>query len=201
MRRLALFVSILLAAGQAHAQSAVRSHVEAAAVRFDLPAALIEAVIAAESDGDVRAVSSAGAMGLMQLMPGTWAQLRARLALGDDPFDPRDNIMAGSAYLRALHDRYGAPGFLAAYNAGPGRYEASLSGRPLPLETRRYVARVTGDLGAEVPVVSDWRVVGLFPSAWARSLGPSPEGVGEPDGPGAQGQDRALFVRRPRPGR
>ena len=57
----------------------------------------------------------------MQIMPATWGQLRARYGLGPDPFDVRDNIMAGAAYLRELHDRYGSPGFLAAYNAGPGR--------------------------------------------------------------------------------
>jgi hypothetical protein len=73
-------------------------------------------------------------------MPGTWDYLRARWSLGRDPFDPRDNIMAGTAYLRELHHRYGSPGFLAAYNAGPARYEAYLAGRPLPAETRAYVA-------------------------------------------------------------
>jgi len=82
-------------------------------------------------------------MGLMQLMPGTWARQRARFALGTDPFDPRDNIMAGTSYLREMYDRYGAVGFLAAYNAGPGRYEEWRDkGRPLPLETRRYVASI-----------------------------------------------------------
>ena len=95
----------------------------------------------AESRGVVRAVSPKGAMGLMQIMPETWAGLRSRYGLGADPFDPHDNILAGAAYLRELHDRYGAPGFLAAYNAGPGRYEDHLAtGRPLPAETRAYVA-------------------------------------------------------------
>src|SRR6266704_6782318 len=82
-----------------------------------------------------------GAMGLMQIMPKTWTELRARYGLGADPFDPRDNILAGAAYIRELYDRYGAPGFLAAYNAGPGRYERHLAtGRPLPDETQAYVA-------------------------------------------------------------
>jgi hypothetical protein len=76
-----------------------------------------------ESAGRIGAVSSAGAMGLMQLMPGTWARQRTRFGLGPDPFDPRDNIMAGTSYLREMYDSYGASGFLAAYNAGPGRYE------------------------------------------------------------------------------
>ena len=80
-------------------------------------------------------------MGLMQIMPKTWAELRARHGLGADPYDPRDNILAGAAYIRELYDRYGAPGFLAAYNAGPGRYERHLAtGRPLPAETQAYVA-------------------------------------------------------------
>ena len=80
-------------------------------------------------------------MGLMQIMPGTWAELRSRYHLGVDPYDPHDNIVAGAAYIRELHDRYGEPGFLAAYNAGPGRYERHLAtGRPLPDETQVYVA-------------------------------------------------------------
>jgi soluble lytic murein transglycosylase-like protein len=78
----------------------------------------------------------------MQIMPATWAQLRVRQGLGIDPFDARDNIMAGAAYLREMHDRYGdVTAMLAAYNAGPGRYEAYLSrGRPLPPETIAYLA-------------------------------------------------------------
>ena len=94
-----------------------------------------------ESGAKQRVRSSKGAMGLMQIMPKTWAELRARYGLGADPFDPRDNILAGAAYIRELHDRYGTPGFLAAYNAGPGRYERHLAtGRPLPDETQAYVA-------------------------------------------------------------
>lgn len=118
------------------------AEVAEAAQRFDIPAIWIRAVMGAESAGDLGAVSSAGAMGLMQIMPGTWADLRVRHHLGRDPYDPRDNILAGAAYLRELHDRYGSPGFIAAYNAGPDRYEASLAGRPLPSETRAYVAAI-----------------------------------------------------------
>ncbi|MCP5398380.1 MAG: lytic transglycosylase domain-containing protein [Sphingomonas sp.] len=121
----------------------IAPHVREAALRFGLPEHWIYAVIRTESAGRTRAVSSAGAMGLMQLMPGTWARQRARFSLGTDPFDPRDNIMAGTSYLREMYDRYGAQGFLAVYNAGPGRYEDWLAGRrSLPLETRRYVARI-----------------------------------------------------------
>src|SRR3546814_10577379 len=84
-----------------------------AAQRFGIPEAWIRAVMRVESRGDVRAVSPKGAMGLMQLMPDTWANLRVRLGLGANPYDPRDNILAGAAYLREMHDRYGSPGFLA----------------------------------------------------------------------------------------
>ena len=118
-------------------------HIAEASRRFGVPIAWIRAVMRAESAGDPRALSPKGAMGLMQIMPETWRDLRARYGLGADPFDPHDNILAGAAYLRELHDRYGSPGFLAAYNAGPGRYERHLAtGRPLPDETRAYVAKL-----------------------------------------------------------
>ena len=76
------------------------AHIAAAARRFGIPAAWIVAVMRAESAGDMRAVSSAGALGLMQVMPHTWVDLRRRYALGPDPLEPRDNIFAGTAYLR-----------------------------------------------------------------------------------------------------
>jgi soluble lytic murein transglycosylase-like protein len=83
-------------------------------------------------------------MGLMQLMPGTWVELSVRYGLGLDPFDPRDNILAGTAYLKEMHDRFGSAGFLAAYHAGPARYEQHLAtGQPLPPETTAYIAAVT----------------------------------------------------------
>ncbi|WP_299174793.1 lytic transglycosylase domain-containing protein [uncultured Brevundimonas sp.] len=123
------------------------AHIAEAAQRFGIPAAWIRAVMRVESANQVRAISPKGAMGLMQIMPATWAELRARHRLGSDPYDPRDNILAGAAYLRELHDRYGSPGFLAAYNAGPGRYEEHLAGRPLPTETRAYVATLAPLIG------------------------------------------------------
>ena len=107
-----------------------------AAQRFDLPAGWVRAILRAESYGDPRALSPKGAIGLMQVMPETWEHLRGRHRLGNDPYDPHDNIIAGTAYIRELFDRYGSPGWIAAYNAGPGRYEASLRGAPLPAETR-----------------------------------------------------------------
>jgi soluble lytic murein transglycosylase-like protein len=80
----------------------------------------------------------------MQTMPDTWAGSQSRYGLGANPFDPHDNILAGAAYLRKLHDRFGAAGFLAAYNAGPGRSEDHLAtSRPLPVETQGYVAGLT----------------------------------------------------------
>ena len=128
----------------------IAGHVSEASQQFGIPERWIYAVIRVESAGRVRAVSTAGAMGLMQLMPGTWARQRARFSLGQDPFDPRDNILAGTSYLREMYDRYGAQGFLAAYNAGPGRYEDWLAGRrSLPLETRLYVARIAPLLQSE----------------------------------------------------
>jgi len=130
-----------------------------AAKRFGIPATWIDAIILAESAGNVRAVSPAGAMGLMQIMPATWATMRARYGLGDDIFDPHDNIVAGVAYARELLDRYGAPGFLAAYNAGPARYDDHLAtGRPLPSETQAYVA-------ALAPVISGTRQHDAPPAA------------------------------------
>ncbi|MEX3014044.1 lytic transglycosylase domain-containing protein [Gymnodinialimonas hymeniacidonis] len=140
--------------------------------RFGIPDTWISAVIEVESAGDPRAISSAGAMGLMQIMPATWAGLRRAHGLGDDPFDPRENILAGTAYLRAMYDRFGSPGFLAAYNAGPARYEDFLtSERPLPAETRNYLsvlepiigAQEDGSLADELPLRSqDWREAPLF---------------------------------------
>ena len=121
----------------------------------------------AESGGDARALSAQGAMGLMQIMPGTWAELRLRYGLGADPYDPHDNITAGAAYLREMHDRYGEPGFLAAYNAGPDRYEEHVAtGRPLPAETVSYVAVVAslidGGVGIAPSVASSWASSSLF---------------------------------------
>jgi Transglycosylase SLT domain len=112
-----------------------------ASKRFGVPEHWIRSVMQVESSAKQRARSSKGAMGLMQIMPKTWTELRARYGLGADPYDVSDNILAGAAYIRELYDRYGAPGFLAAYNAGPGRYERHLAtGRPLPDETQAYVA-------------------------------------------------------------
>jgi hypothetical protein len=130
-------------------------HVSEAAKRFAIPERWIRAVIQAESAGDVHAVSPKSAMGLMQIMPATWAELRARYGLGDDPFKPRDNILAGTAYLREMLDRFGKKGFLAAYNAGPTRYEEyRAKGRPLPRETIDYLKKLAPIIDGTVPVPS-----------------------------------------------
>ncbi len=147
----------------------IAAHVAEASQRSGVPAAWIRAVMRVESAGDVRAISRAGAMGLMQIMPDTWAALRRRLSLGNDPYDPRDNILAGTAYLREMHDRYGSPGFLAAYNAGPGRYDEYLmDGRALPAETRAYVAALAHLVGGS-EIAGTVTVATADPLAWMRA--------------------------------
>lgn len=124
--------------------------IDEASHRFGVPVHWIRAVLDVESAGNARAKSPKGAMGLMQIMPDTWAELRLRYGLGDDPYDPHDNILAGSAYLRELHDRYGSPAFLAAYNAGPARYEEHLAGRSLPTETLAYLEKLAPMIGGDM---------------------------------------------------
>ena len=125
-------------------------HIAEASARFGIPDSWIRRVMLAESGGRTMhngrpIVSHAGAQGLMQLMPGTWREMRAAHGLGSDPHDPRDNILAGTAYLRLMYDRFGYPGLFAAYNAGPARYlEHLTAGRRLPAETVAYVAAVAG---------------------------------------------------------
>jgi D-alanyl-D-alanine carboxypeptidase len=124
-----------------------------ASTKFGVPEQWIREVMRQESDGQEQAVSSAGAMGLMQIMPDTFDDLRQRYGLGSDPFEPHDNITAGAAYIREMYDRYGAPGFLAAYNAGPQRLDNYLGGSDsLPDETVNYVASLAPHLGSSVPM-------------------------------------------------
>ena len=129
-------------------------YIREAAGRFGVPEAWIRAVMRQESGGRQTGAdgspitSSAGAMGLMQVMPGTYDMLRQRHALSPDPYEPRSNILAGTAYLGEMHVRFGAPAFLAAYNAGPDRVDAYLNGSMiLPDETVNYVAAVGPRLG------------------------------------------------------
>jgi soluble lytic murein transglycosylase-like protein len=143
---------LLLAATPAKADEVERWRpmIEEASTRFGIPTSWIERVMRAESRGlttlNGRPIRShAGAMGLMQLMPATWADIRARLALGTNPDDPRDNILAGTFFLRLMYDRFGYPGLFGAYNAGPGAYAAYLAGtRRLPGETVAYLGAVGG---------------------------------------------------------
>jgi hypothetical protein len=119
--------------------------IDEASRRFGIPAEWVRGVMRVESRGRELlngrpTTSSAGAMGLMQVMPKTFAELALRYGLGANPYDPRANILAGTAYLRELYDRFGPDHFLAAYNAGPGRITDHIrTGRSLPEETRRYV--------------------------------------------------------------
>jgi Transglycosylase SLT domain/SPOR domain len=120
--------------------------------RFDVPERWIREVMRQESGGRVSATSPVGAMGLMQVMPGTYSELRSRYGLGDDPYHPYDSIMAGAAYIREMYDLYGSPAFLAAYNAGPRRLEDYLwSSRGLPGETRNYVAKIGPNITGHHP--------------------------------------------------
>jgi soluble lytic murein transglycosylase-like protein len=167
------------------ARVGIADHVRDASQRFKIPERWIYAVIRVESAGHIRAVSSAGAMGLMQLMPGTWARQRARFALGNDPFDPRDNIMAGTSYLREMYDRYGAIGFLAAYNAGPGRYEEWRDrGRRLPIETRRYVASIAAILQTGSGIIAVAVQPALGAATFAGPAGERTLQAGNDPGPG-----------------
>jgi len=133
-------------------------YIQNASSRFSIPSSWIHAVIHQESGGHEYRnghpiTSGAGAMGLMQLMPATYAEMQARFSLGADPYDPRNNIMAGTGYIGILYAKYGAPAFLAAYNAGPTRLDDYLStGRSLPNETVNYVAAITPNLGNDRPL-------------------------------------------------
>lgn len=142
---------------------ALQPFIDEASSRLGVPDVWIRAVIAAESGGRTtvngRPIRSpAGAIGPMQVMPQTYEELRLRYGLGPDPADPEQNILAGTAYLKELYERFGRAGMFAAYNAGPERYQAYLDGRlPLPEETRVYLVvlgTVLPDIGAEATSTS-----------------------------------------------
>ena len=119
------------------------TEINAAAARHGIPAQVIQAVMAQESGGNASARSPVGAIGLMQLMPGTAAGLRV------DPNDPAQNIDGGAKYLRQQFDKFGSwPKALAAYNAGPGAVE-KYGGVPPYRETQGYVDRITKRLAAQ----------------------------------------------------
>jgi soluble lytic murein transglycosylase-like protein len=190
------------------------AHVTEASLRFGIPEPWIWRVMHVESRGNARALSHAGAMGVMQIMPATWAMLTARHGLGADPYDVRANILGGAAYLRAMWDRYGDVRLmLAAYNAGPGRADAYAAGRRgLPAETIAYVAAIAPAIGAssiaplapaphrEAPA---WRSASLFPaqiggSEAGSSAAPPPQAERAPAAasPPAARSLPSLFVPR-----
>ena len=136
-------------------------YIHEASGRFGVPELWIREVMRQESGGDETAVSPAGAMGLMQVMPSTYETLREQYGLGDDPFEPRDNVLAGTGYIREMYDRYGSPGFLAAYNAGPQRVDDYLAtGDPLPDETVGYVASIAPRIADTTPETGPLAVYG-----------------------------------------
>jgi len=128
--------------------------VNEASKRFQVPPDWIRAVIRMESGGrtvmagDQPITSDMGAMGIMQVLPQTYAYMRAAYRLGGDPYDPHDNVIAGTAYLKWLYGKYGNPGMFAAYNDGPGNLDAFFNqGRALPDETHNYVDGISKILG------------------------------------------------------
>ena len=207
------------------------NYVNDAAQHFNIPAGWIRAVMHVESDDDTGALSSKGAIGLMQVMTGTYQDMRLRYGLGADPYDPHDNITAGTAYLREMLDCYGMSGFLAAYNAGPEKYDEHLAtGQPLPAETRAYVSILmpmiegehTGGSTATVSLAIDplaWTRAPLFVNGTVSTNPNTPESSTSVDrrSPGAQPnrilissgsdfsalapQPAGLFIRRTAPGR
>jgi hypothetical protein len=131
--------------------------IQEASRRFNISGQWIRAVIMIESGGRTMLAenrpirSPAGAMGLMQLMPGTWQEMRRAYALGADPYDPHDNIIAGTAVLAVLYKQYGYPTMFAAYNDGPGMLAAHAAlNQPLPLETENYVRGIASILSTGV---------------------------------------------------
>lgn len=216
---------ILRAADTPDSASSIRQwqrFIAEAAQRFGIRQPWIRAVMRAESGGqatvDGRPITShAGAIGLMQVMPETYAEMRRRYGLGPDPAEPRDNILAGTAYLREMLNRFGYPHLFAAYNAGPERFEAYRRGeQPLPAETQAYLARVQMNLsqasdGADPSVASSSQTAPgesrrapdpllFFPLGQRSRLfverhdSVSPAESYRPDSAPAQARNRALFA-------
>ncbi len=157
-------------AGTLPPTESVDALVDEASRRFSILALWIRSVMQVESAGNAQALSPKGAMRLMQIMPETYMALRQKFGLGADPYQPGDNIIAGAAHLREMLDLYGISGFLAAYNAGSGRYDEHLTtGEPLPEETQIYLSRLAPMLsGAQIGSISatanpiTWMTAPLF---------------------------------------
>lgn len=181
--------SFMLAAPAADAvpreAGACIAHVPEAARRSGLSEDVVARVMLAESAGNARIVSPKGAMGCMQIMPATWGYLTSRYNLGAEPFEPRMNVIGGAMYLAELAARYGWPGALSAYNAGPGRYQRYVQGRvALPPETIAYTARLGGNAAAWPSAVATprWQEARLFVTRPAF-------------------EDAAVFISKPTPDR
>lgn len=168
-------------------------YIQQASVEFDVPERWVREVMRVESGGRTNAVSPVGAMGLLQLMPATYEELRGRYELGDDPFFPKDNIRAGTAYMREMYERFGNPAFLAAYNAGPRGLERWLNeGKPLPAETRNYVRMIAPNVrGIEPRNRTDATNYAMIPD----NIAPGPRF------PPRRGPPVMLASARPAPGR
>jgi hypothetical protein len=149
----AIFASSMLLSDSAHAQRALpaihrasdisnnpfAAFVTEASKRFGVPEHWIRTVLQVEGDGKLRARSPKGApWGSCRSCQGPGLNCALATGLDADPYNPHDNILAAAAYIRELHDRYGSPGFLAAYNAGASALPAT--GRPIPEQTQAHVA-------------------------------------------------------------
>lgn len=188
-----------------------------ASERFGIPAAWIRAIVRVEIRRNVRASSRNGDVGLSQLSSEKWTELRHRYALGTNPSDPRDTILAGTAHLREMYDRYGSKDFLAAYVMGPTRYDEHLkSGAPLPEETQAVVADLAPLIEPglkDVPgsidrtKVISWRKAPLFVAQTERSSSGKALAAGvpaarsaksraSPDGSAFSPRGDGLFARR-----
>jgi D-alanyl-D-alanine carboxypeptidase len=182
-------------------------YIREASGRFAFPEPWIRKVMRQESGGQEDVISRAGAMGLMQVMPDTYDGLKGQYGLGDDPFDPHNNILAGTAYLKEMYDRFGAPGFLAAYNAGPNRLDSYLTtGRALPGETINYVAAIAPSLGSQAAMTGPLAGYGRGTSYAARrsSTGCDSDAAYDPTRPCAPGRVvvaslAPTYVARPTP--
>jgi len=174
--------------------------IEAAAARLGIPPDWIRAVMARESAGltalhGAPMVSSAGAMGLMQLMPSTWSDMRARYGLGNDPFDSHDNVFAGTAYLREMFDRYGYPNLFAAYHAGPGRMDAYLSGRKsLSEATKSYLESIVSGVKYQPETPSKPAPASLFFVRAENEKAPDENNNSSPGLENSNRQPASLFV-------
>ncbi len=177
-------------------------YIREASARYRVPERWVRAVMQQESGGREQAISPVGAMGLMQVMPETYDGLRARYGLGDDPYDPHNNILAGTAYIREMYDRFGAPGFLAAYNAGPDRVDSYLAGTDgLPNETVNYLAAIAPNLGHDLPLsgplamyasASPGGFTGAGPSVASLAAGCDVNAAYDPDHPCAPLEQAAV---------